>query len=52
VWENLGIFKFGGLLMKDKLSYDENAFCILLAIAGMTINPETGEIEPIKEETE
>tara|TARA_Y100001963_G_C6473933_1_gene305756 strand:+ start:146 stop:262 length:117 start_codon:yes stop_codon:yes gene_type:complete len=38
--------------MKDKLSYDENAFCFLLAIAGMTINPETGEIEPIKEEDE
>ena len=38
--------------MKDKLSYDENAFCILLAIAGMTINPKTGKLEPMKGEDE
>ena len=29
----------------DRLTYEENAFAILMAIAGMTLNPETGELE-------
>tara|TARA_R100001443_G_C3217577_1_gene145071 strand:- start:9 stop:179 length:171 start_codon:yes stop_codon:yes gene_type:complete len=29
----------------DRLTYEEHAFAILMAIAGMTLNPETGELE-------
>ena len=29
----------------DRLTYEEHAFAILMAIAGMKLNPETGELE-------
>jgi hypothetical protein len=29
----------------DRLTYEQHAFAILMAIAGMTLNPETGELE-------
>ena len=32
----------------DRLTYEENAFAILMAIAGMTLNPETGELEEVE----
>ncbi len=35
--------------MTEELTPEENAICIIAALAGLTINPETGEFEPIKE---
>ena len=29
----------------DRLTYEVHAFAILMAIAGMKLNPETGELE-------
>jgi len=43
---SLGIFKLGGVLMSERLTPEENAICIIAALAGLVLNPETGEFEP------